>query len=653
MSTPILTEGFETLPSWASAGTLVAGRTGGNALQLVGAATATYAIPIGQQAITTYLDVWWKTSAPTSTTSFLQLQSPAGTGSVTLRTNAFGTIDARLGGAGGLMISQSATLTSNTWYHIEVKLVVGDTGSGVIEVKLDGTVFASTTVDDTKPGSSNVAEALVLLGNATSGSHTFDDLVLSTDPVPTDVRNARQSARVLVFPQISVRDARQQLRALISPEISVRDARQAMRVMVGPVPASGATSITFTATASPVATSFAGGSSTVSFTATGTGAKEEGGGGPGWRPFVLRRTIGGDVTRAITEWQGALRFGPKDFPFDAVVGTTLTGIPIGYDSTLLTVSVPPGIPWQEMVLVRGGFGYPNTPLDGEAVWYYSGHNRDDPDQYNQQVRDEPLTEGRWYYYTLFLCLSESSDIPCEWMVGAVATILVPKNYHHAEKLFEMIPPFYQRTDDQQAADGRHGPLRKFAAIIGYDCDYDRTLLDGVLDVYHPDFAPLMFMQQVGANLGFPAESALGGARYRSIIGQLWDLESTRGTSQGFQDFVYAASNYHCVVVTGVNSLLSPDDAEFVNGSGHWQSYTNPHVTDMENGVNHTHPPADPYTYLAVRKYTGTDLTPPVGQGILEIIEAVDGGTPDSPGTDSIDGGTPASSGIGTLDGGAP
>jgi hypothetical protein len=125
-----------------------------------------------------------------------------------------------------------------------------------------------------------------------------------------------------------------------------------------------------------------------------------------WRPFEIRRPIGGDVVRADSGWTGALRYGTKDYPFDIVVGTTLTGFPRDYTSTQLSLSVPASVPNRgEMVLVRAGFGYPTTPLDGVAIWYHpdSGPGTNPTtDQFNQLVVDTPLTPGRWYYYTLFV-----------------------------------------------------------------------------------------------------------------------------------------------------------------------------------------------------------------------------------------------------------
>lgn len=345
------------------------------------------------------------------------------------------------------------------------------------------------------------------------------------------------------------------------------------------------------------------------------------------REFVLRRTIGGDVARATTGWQGLLRYGPEILPFDVVKGTTLDGIPWGYDAALITVSVPASVPNRGLMsLVRGGFGYPTTPLDGVQVWS-NPDNLGSPvtTQLNQQVLDQPLTEGRWYYYTLFInTVNLAYPVAGSWQRAAQFAVLVPKNYHHADKLFALIPPFYQSMDDQQAADGRNGPLRKFARTIGYDADYNRTLLDGVLDIYSNDRAPLLFTQQVGANLGFPTEDALGGARYRALIGRLWELDAARGTTPGLQAFIYAATNYLTTVVTGINRLLSPDDAEFVDGVGHWQPYTNAHVVDMTDvpPTPDTHPPATSISRMIVRKYAATDILPPAGygRGIMEIIE---------------------------------
>ena len=66
--------------------------------------------------------------------------------------------------------------------------------------------------------------------------------------------------------------------------------------------------------------------------------------------------------------QSSLRYGPQDFAFDVVKGSTLTGIPWDYDSAYVTVQVPPTVPSRgEMVLVRGGFGAHDAPVTADTL----------------------------------------------------------------------------------------------------------------------------------------------------------------------------------------------------------------------------------------------------------------------------------------------
>ena len=55
---------------------------------------------------------------------------------------------------------------------------------------------------------------------------------------------------------------------------------------------------------------------------------------------------------------------------------------------------------------QGRLQVPQPPLDGEAIWYHSRARRDRHHAVQPAVLDNPLTEGRWYYYTLFLCIAD-------------------------------------------------------------------------------------------------------------------------------------------------------------------------------------------------------------------------------------------------------
>jgi hypothetical protein len=98
----------------------------------------------------------------------------------------------------------------------------------------------------------------------------------------------------------------------------------------------------------------------------------------------------------------------------------------------------------------------------------------------------------------------------------------------------------------------------------------RTLAEGVQEVWNPDTAPQQLLVALGEqNLGIGSAELLGDLRFRGVFSDSLMINEMRGTVEGLQRFVKAASKYDTVVTTGVNELLLVDDAEFVTGTGHW------------------------------------------------------------------------------------
>jgi phage tail-like protein len=353
-----------------------------------------------------------------------------------------------------------------------------------------------------------------------------------------------------------------------------------------------------------------------------------------WRPFVVRRTTGGDVVRGTDGFRGALRYGPSVVTPEDVAGTNLIVYPRFYDSMLVTVQVPATVEWTQAVLVRGGFGAPTTPQDGVVIWYLAEALPHPAEGLSQQVLDTPLTPGNFYYYSLFLWVEG------QWVLAFSQDNAVPAEYKWPEFLFNTLPMFYQRSDDMQAADGRTGPLRVFARVLGYELDYTNTLANGVRDVYDVDRAPARLLKHLGYNFGVPDEPVLGEARQRSMLQQLSDLNGLRGTTLGLKQLIAAATHYDCDIHTGNNQLLSMDDGDFNGGDvsqpgmspllatdlgwgvGHWEPMTNATVlAKLEDPVNpgvfassHT------VTTAILAKNTNPDvrLVPPGGQGALVV-----------------------------------
>ena len=344
-----------------------------------------------------------------------------------------------------------------------------------------------------------------------------------------------------------------------------------------------------------------------------------------YRPFMLRRTTGGDVLRPADvpeAWQAALRYGPRVVLPEEVENTSLETAPLGYESALITVRVPEEVAWTQAVLVRGGFGFPTTPQDGVQVWYTNTKPIDIDMSY--RTLDTPLTEGNWYYYSLFLWIGG------QWVKSAEEDVLVPQNHHHSELLFNALPPFYQKTDDENAVDARNGALRLFTSVVGYDLDYTRTMADGVLNLYNVDRVPYRLLRYLGENLGFPYEATLGAARYRSIIEQLEDLNGLRGTAVGLQLLVTSATDYECAVSLGNNIMLTTDDSEFVGGGPYYPSdpeysktgvglWDNLAVTTLLNSINNFANEGPPTASTAqFAKGANPAVTPPSGRGYLVI-----------------------------------
>jgi hypothetical protein len=253
-----------------------------------------------------------------------------------------------------------------------------------------------------------------------------------------------------------------------------------------------------------------------------------------------------------------------------------------------------------VVLTRSGFGYPSTPIDGVPVlWapyanYVPSLDRPRTVQYTetlsanpandwnrppltvQSLYDRNLTPGHWYYYSVFFYLGKYDDltggfIDQVWVRGATMDALTPVNHHHSERFYDLIPEYYQSTDQEfLAGTGRRGVLERFLQVIGFEVDYTRTLADGIEHVYDIDTTHDDLMHSLGVfNFGVPAEDGLGDIRYRSLLATVSRLYEERGSASGLRRMTAAATKYRCKVLEGPNILNLADDAEFSSGTGSW------------------------------------------------------------------------------------
>ena len=174
-----------------------------------------------------------------------------------------------------------------------------------------------------------------------------------------------------------------------------------------------------------------------------------------------------------------------------------------------------------------------------------------------------LPNGRWYYYSLFF----RSGL--KWKRFMTTQTLLPRNYFHAEHLFNSLPPYYQWTDDQMRGGKGDGDLRRYLRLVGYDLDLTREYVNGWLDLYHTDFTPLALLRRLGANFGVPYEVGIGDIRYRGLISKLGSLYRSRGTTRSLQEMAVSVLKCTVDLTSSTNIMLLPDDSDFFEGTGSW------------------------------------------------------------------------------------
>lgn len=288
---------------------------------------------------------------------------------------------------------------------------------------------------------------------------------------------------------------------------------------------------------------------------------------------VRRQILDGDFVRGPGKgdetypdgWKGVLRYG-VELPA-GLTTSMLVSQPEGYHGIRLWWGVPPEnlASWRYMAIVRSAFGHPSTPTDGQIIHGLTYRADDEvPGEFVDGTEDHPLPQGQWFYYSLMFMVGT------RWYVVNTTEEVVPIDYKHRERLFELLPPFYQDTDEQTYAGTEHSMLKRWFYIIGYDLDLQRTLTEGIDTLYDPDRGSMRLLGPLGEqNLGFNRNAALGDIRYRGLLASSREIQDLRGTYGGLQTYIAATTQYNVSITPGSNLMLLGDDANFARGRGNW------------------------------------------------------------------------------------
>lgn len=256
-----------------------------------------------------------------------------------------------------------------------------------------------------------------------------------------------------------------------------------------------------------------------------------------------------------------------------------------------------------IAITRSAFGYPVTPLDGEKIFdraytevvpslsrtkvpaYFEtqpvveSEDWQRPTSQAQSFYDRNLRSGQWYYYSLFFYVGsyDKSGNPLsdpKWILANSMDALTPVNHKHGEKLYGLLPPYYQSKDQEfTAGTGLGGVIQRLLSTVGLEMDYTKTLADGLEHVYDIDYLHDDLLHALGeTNFGVAIEGGLGDIRYRSLLATVSRLYDERGSVNGLRKMTEAATKYRCKVLEGINLMNLTDDSEFASGTGAWGSF---------------------------------------------------------------------------------
>lgn len=156
------------------AGTLVAGRFGGQALQFTGGNTNSMTTSVFSAVSSLTLECGLKiTTGSTGSPIFFREGS---TNHVDLVFSSDGSITARRNTT-TLGTSATGVYTPGVWFSLQVELVISDT-VGRVTVVIDGAVVLNLTGQDTQNGGTGVVDRLFFTGASSAPTAAWDDMIV-------------------------------------------------------------------------------------------------------------------------------------------------------------------------------------------------------------------------------------------------------------------------------------------------------------------------------------------------------------------------------------------------------------------------------------------------------------------------------------------
>ena len=315
--------------------------------------------------------------------------------------------------------------------------------------------------------------------------------------------------------------------------------------------------------------------------------------------LTTRPASGSSGLRAATG--GSLRDGGAYYPPDSVaLDNILVAELISHDEVLVSFNKarvpvhPTAGAWLELTLTKNPLGVPVTNLDGLMLSRYdttavTGW---------QSYRDSPIAPGTWAHYGLFAKYSFGGSL--EWVLVDSAEVLLPVPFSYQQRLFNLLPMWYQEADDQTAD---HLVQHLFDAL-GFEVDITRTWVETLGHIWDPAKIPSRLLRYMSEVMGAPYESSVGDPRVRKLMANLVYLRKIKGTKESIEGYLTALSGYRILAHQSPNIISSVDAGEFREGTGGWSAGANTVLSRLSIVAGNAPPPPQGVLHIERTGSTG-------------------------------------------------
>lgn len=213
-----------------------------------------------------------------------------------------------------------------------------------------------------------------------------------------------------------------------------------------------------------------------------------------------------------------------------------------------------------MRLVRGTNGFAATENDGVTVI-------DTSDRSSTTILDTALSQGSWYYYTIFILGTDNL-----WHRAGEVSVFVVRDYGYSSHLWDQLPVIYKTTQEFTNTDSvESSSLQRYLQLPGFELNYLRSILDSLVNVYDVRSVASELLPAFGQQFGLRYEAELGPETMRRLIRGAVRLYSLKGTITGIKELSTIVTGWATDVTIGKNIVLDDLDANCSGSPGRWNS----------------------------------------------------------------------------------